>query len=132
MYPDSRQPVAARPSTTERRRQGRKKARKAIRGLAMAFRVTAKWYTCTARHYIALHCITLHVIASNITVLPYGRQEYDCMEGRAPLERQHTRHCTTSSGQMGPALASSWGTPVYSRQCFGAGSLEQFHSLLIT
>ena len=51
----------------------------------MAFRVTAKWYT----------------------VLPYGRQEYDCMEGRAPLERQHTRHCTTSSGQMGPVLASS-------------------------
>ena len=39
------------------------------------------------------------------------------MEGRAPLERQHTRHCTTSSGQMGPVLASSWGTPVYSRQC---------------
>merc|ERR1719195_1942879 len=77
MYPDSRQPMAARPSTTERRRQGRKKARKAIRGLAMALRVTAKWYT----------------------VLPYGRQEYDCMEGRAPLERQHTRHCTSSRGE---------------------------------
>ena len=109
MYPDSRQPVAASPSTTERRRQGRKKARKAIRGLAMAFRVTAKWYT----------------------VLPYGRQEYDCMEGRAPLERQHTRHCTTSSGQMGPALASSWGTPVYSRQCHGAGSWNSFTVCLL-
>ena len=57
MYPESRQPVTTRPSTTERRRQGRKKAMKAIRGLAMAFRVTAKWYTCTVWHYIALHCM---------------------------------------------------------------------------
>ena len=72
----------------------------------MAFRVTAKWYT----------------------VLPYGRQEYDCMEGRAPLERQHTRHCTTSSGQMGPALASSWGhrSTVGSVLVQAVGTVSQF------
>ena len=103
MYPESRQPVATRPSTTERRRQGRKKAMKAIRGLAMAFRVTAKWYTYTrAIHYV--HCIFFESV---ITVLPYGRQEYDCMEGRAPLERPHTRHCTSSSGLIGPVLCGS-------------------------
>ena len=93
----------------------------------MAFRVTAKWYTYTrAIHYV--HCIFFESV---ITVLPYGRQEYDCMEGRAPLERQHTRHCTTSSGQMGPVLASSWGTPVYSRQCYGAGSWNSFTVCLL-
>ena len=79
-------------------------------------------------HSMALHCITLHVFAASITVLPYGRQEYDCMEGRAPLERQHTRHCTTSSGQMGPVLASSWGhrSTVGSVMVQAVGTVSQF------
>lgn len=43
MYEERRQPVTVSENTIERREQGRKKARKAMRGLAMALRVTAKW-----------------------------------------------------------------------------------------
>ena len=98
MYPDSRQPVAARPSTTERRRQGRKKARKAIRGLAMALRVTAKWYTCTALHYITLHCMF------SLLVLPCCRTG-----GRSMTVWRAGRRWRGSTRGTAPAAAARWG-----------------------